>query len=157
LTARYKRRNDLHPRLFEETVGSVFRGLGFEARVTAYTNDGGIDVVLDENSETTIGIQVKRSKRRISVEQIRSFTGALVLGGYTKGVFVTTSEFQSGAKRVAGLAQLRGTAIELMDAKRFYDALRITQRPVYRNRQQLVRQILKVRNLQKDLTNPSVQ
>jgi restriction system protein len=127
LTARFESRFQVHPRVFEEVVGSVFRDHGYRVRVTAYSGDDGIDVILDGDAGTTIGVQVKRYKERISVAQIRELTGALVIGGHTKGIFVTTSEFQSGAERTANLSQIRGFPIELMDAEKFYDALKIAQ------------------------------
>jgi restriction system protein len=89
LAARYSDRFRVHPRVFEETVASVFRDLGYGARVTAYSGDDGIDVILDGQSDTMIGVQVKRYRNSIQVEQIRSLAGALVLGGLTRGIFVT--------------------------------------------------------------------
>jgi restriction system protein len=127
LALRYEKRFDLHPRLFEETVASVFRDRGFLARVTSYSGDGGIDVILERHGET-IGVQVKRYKNAISAEQIRSLAGALFIGGYTKGVFVTTSRFQPGGTEVSKLASARGMAIELLDAPRFFEELKIAQR-----------------------------
>jgi restriction system protein len=126
LTANFESRFELHPRKFEEVVGSVFADRGYSVRVTAYSGDGGIDVILDaENS--TIGIQVKRYKHKIGVNQIRELTGALVIGGHTRGIFVTTSEFQSGAIATANASGVRGYPIELIDAPRFYEALMIAQ------------------------------
>ncbi len=127
LTAKYDDRFRIDPRLFEVVVGSVFADLGYKALVTAYSGDGGIDVVLSAGDGTEVGVQVKRYKNSITVEQLRALTGALVVGGYTKGIFVTTSTFQSGAEATASLSGLRGFPIELYDAKRFYDALKIAQ------------------------------
>jgi restriction system protein len=127
LALRYEKRFELHPRLFEETVASVFRDRGFHARVTSYSGDGGIDVILERGGET-IGVQVKRYKNVISAEQIRSLAGALFIGGYTKGVFVTTSRFQPGSGRTSALAGARGMPIELLDAPRFFEELKIAQR-----------------------------
>ncbi|WP_261529015.1 restriction endonuclease [Burkholderia multivorans] len=127
LTLQYKKRFELHPRLFEETVASVFRDRGFHARVTSYSGDGGIDIILERPGET-VGVQVKRYKDAISAEQIRSLAGALFIGGFTKGVFVTTSRFQPGCAEVSALASVRGMAIELLDAPRFFDELKIAQR-----------------------------
>ena len=127
LTLKYEKRFELHPRVFEETVASVFRDRGFHARVTSYSGDGGIDVILERPGET-VGVQVKRYKNAISAEQIRSLAGALFIGGYTKGVFVTTSRFQPGGAEVKALANARGMAIELLDALRFFDELKIAQR-----------------------------
>lgn len=128
LSLRYEKRFEVHPRLFEETVASVFRDQGFHARVTSYSGDGGIDVIL-QRGEETVGVQVKRYKNAISAEQIRSLAGALYIGGYTKGVFVTTSRFQPGCKAVSTLASARGMAIELLDAPRFLAELNVAQRP----------------------------
>jgi restriction system protein len=120
--------------VFEETVASVFRDLGYGARVTAYSGDDGIDVILDGQSDTMIGVQVKRYRNSIQVEQIRSLAGALVLGGLTRGIFVTTSTFQGGADDTAQRLNTRGYQIELMDATRFFDALKIAQRSQYRSK-----------------------
>lgn len=127
LVARYESRFKIHPRLLDETVGSVFRSLGYDAVVTAYSGDGGIDVVLEKDGRQ-LGVQVKCTKRSISVEQIRSFVGALVLKGATEGIYVTTSRFQSGGEGTADLAKIRGYRVKLMDAPKLYDALKLAQR-----------------------------
>lgn len=132
ITARYEGRLSLHPRLFEEVVGSVFSDLGYSAVVTAYSGDDGIDVILTSGSDT-IGVQVKRYKNKISVEQIRSLAGALVLNGLTRGIFVTTSTFEAGAHSTADRLSHAGYRIELLDAPRFYDALHLSQRKMYRS------------------------
>jgi restriction system protein len=131
LAAKYNKRFQVHPKLFEETVASVFRDLNYKARVTAYSGDDGIDIILDGPDDSLIGVQVKRYKNTIKVEQIRSLAGALLIGGYTKGIFVTTSFFQPGAKRTVDLSALRGIPIELINATDFYDALQIAQRNRY--------------------------
>jgi hypothetical protein len=129
LLARYVSRFDIHPRLFEQTVASIFRDAGYSARLTAYSGDNGIDVFLDGPDDSLIGVQVKRWRGAIKVEQVHSLAGALIVNGCTKGVFVTTSEFQRGAKTNAERFEaLVGIPIELVDAGRLYDALRITAR-----------------------------
>lgn len=127
LTAKYGDRFDVHPRVFEEVVGGVMASLGYQARVTSYSNDGGIDVILDGPDSSTIGVQVKRWRQKIKVEQIRAFIGALILAGHTKGFFVTTSSFQSGANRIALESAERAVPVELIDSARFYDALKLSQ------------------------------
>jgi restriction system protein len=133
LTAKFESRHSIDPKLFEHTVASVFRNLGYSSRVTAYTNDAGIDVILDGPNDTTIGVQVKRYRNTIKAEHIRALLGALILGGHTSGVFVTTSSFQSGAFKAARQAASWGMPIELIDSSRFYDALKIAQRTTYTN------------------------
>jgi len=126
LTAKYDSRFHVDPRRFEEVVASVFRDLGFHAAVTGYTGDDGIDIVLTGPNDRQIGVQVKRSKNTIKVEGIRALMGALVVNNLTAGAFVTTSTFQRGARRTVDLAAIRGIAIELVDATRFLDALRLS-------------------------------
>lgn len=118
-----------NPKIFEDIVCSVFRDLGWHARVTAYRGDNGVDVILDGHEGSTIGVQVKRygKKRMIEAEQIRSLAGALLVNGHTRGVFVTTSNFRRGARKTAaGLAAI-GYPIELVDAERFLAALGVAQ------------------------------
>lgn len=81
LVAKYETRFDVGPQLFEETVASVFADIGYRTRVTAYSGDDGIDVVLDGPNDQRVGVQVKRYRNRISVEQLRALTGALVVNG----------------------------------------------------------------------------
>lgn len=127
LIRRFENRASLHPRLFEETVASVFRDHGYRAAVTAYSKDGGIDVVLDGPNGERIGVQVKRRSRSIEVEQIRAFLGALTLGGYTRGIFVSSSDFQKGAVDAAVRCSAEHVPIELVGAKRFLDMLGVAQ------------------------------
>lgn len=127
LLAKYNNRFLVNPQLFEETVASAFRGMGYYARTTAYQRDGGIDVILDGKDNKTIGIQVKRYKNSIRVSQIREFAGALIENDMTSGIFVTTSRFQKGVCESVANFNARGIAIELFDSNKFYDALQINQ------------------------------
>lgn len=125
---------DAHPKLLEDVVCSIFKDLGWRARVTAYSGDDGVDVILDGPEGSTIGVQVKRYKkeRRIEAEQIRSLAGALLAGGHTKGIFVTTSSFRRGAIKTADKLASAGYPIELVDAERFLEALGIAQLKSFR-------------------------
>lgn len=57
--------------------------------------------------------------------------GALVLSGMTKGVYVTTSKYTSGAIETAKEFRERGVKIALWNADTFYDKLKMTQRAIY--------------------------
>jgi restriction system protein len=116
----------------ELLVGDVFRNIGFNVRVTAYSNDDGIDLfVLDGKDDKTVGVQVKRYRNKIEAKQIRSFAGALVLNGLTRGVFVTTSGYTKGASNTAQRYLANKVDIDLWDSPRFYEALKLIQRPMY--------------------------
>lgn len=127
LLLQYEERFQMHPGLFEEVVADAFRNVGYYARTTAYQNDGGIDVILDGKDDQLIGVQVKRYRNSIKVSQIREFAGALIENDMTKGIFVTTSKFQSGVYKSASNFWERGIGIELIDGERFYDALQINR------------------------------
>lgn len=128
ITAKFEARFEMTPAMFEEVVASVYRSFGYQTVVTGRSGDGGIDIVLDGPGDRRVGVQVKRYRNSIEVEQIRAFAGALMLRGLTRGIFVTTSMFQSGVSSEARLATARGYPIELIDAPRFYDALKLAQR-----------------------------
>ncbi|VVE32100.1 hypothetical protein PFI31113_03663 [Pandoraea fibrosis] len=123
LMRKFEARTSIHPRLFELTVASVFRDFGYEAAATAYSNDGGVDVVLHDGSGARIGVQVKRQRRSVEVEQIRAFLGALIMGNFTSGIFVSSSRFRRGAVRAAQRSSEGIIPIELIDANRFLDML----------------------------------
>jgi restriction system protein len=120
---------ELHPRIFEEIVGSVFKDYGWEVKVTAFSGDNGVDVILTDSKERTIGIQVRRHKksRKIEAEQIRALAGALILNGLTEGIFVTTSSYRKGAVETAKKFSRLGYPIKLIDCKKFFEALEIAQ------------------------------
>jgi len=132
LTVKFDKIYGIAPRKFEEVVGSVFKNLGYRAVVTNYSGDKGIDVILHDSASNMIGVQVKRYNDKIQAAQIRELTGSLKLGDYTKGIFVTTSDFTQGAKTTSELSNIKGIPIELMNADRFYDALKLSQRAVDR-------------------------
>jgi len=131
---------DVHPRVLEEVVCSIFKDFGWRARVTGYSRDNGIDVILDGNDKDTIGVQVKRYKksRRIEAEQIRSLAGALVLGGHTKGIFITTTKYRAGAKKTAKKFKTIGIPIELLDTERFLSVLGIAQHQTFELNQEKI-------------------
>lgn len=132
LIARYSDRFKIHPRRYEEVVVSVFRNMGYRARITSYSNDDGVDaVIMDGERGDLIGVQAKRYSGKIEAHQIREFAGALILQGITQGIFVTTSSYTKGAYRTSENFARRLVAIDLMDAERFYSALKIARRPPY--------------------------
>jgi restriction system protein len=133
LLVHYEDRLQCHPRKYEEVVAGVFADLGYSTRVTSYSSDDGIDVFVFDGSDTTVGVQVKRYKGKISVEQIRSFAGALCLNGLTTGIFVTTSQFTTDAKNTAARYGQLGTRVHLWDADRFYDQLRVAKSSRFRS------------------------
>lgn len=128
LTAKYESRFSVNPKLFENLVADVYGSIGYDVYVTGYSDDGGIDVVLGDG-KTEIGVQVKRYKRKIEAEHIRAFAGALILANFRKGIFVTTSSYRAGAVAASKFFTEKTLPIELIDADKFYDALKISMKP----------------------------
>ncbi len=84
------------PSFFEKVVVDLMQAMGYgKGRVTAYSNDGGIDgmVSTDELGFRPIYTQAKRYKEdhKIGRPTVQSFVGAL--NGARNGVFITTSSF----------------------------------------------------------------
>ncbi len=90
------------PAFFEDLVIKLLVKMGYggsehDARVTGRSGDGGIDGLINEDrlGLDRIYVQAKRWKDKVGTPQIRDFVGSLAGGGAHKGVFITTSGFQS--------------------------------------------------------------
>jgi len=57
----------VNPRVFEETVASVFRDLGYHTRITGYSHDDGIDVVMDGPDDASPGAAMYEWCRALGV------------------------------------------------------------------------------------------
>jgi hypothetical protein len=133
LTAKFEVRFEVNPRQYELIVADVFRSAGYYVISSSLGGDEGIDAFAFANDSSEVfAIQVKRWRRPIQGEQIRAFGGALMQAGLTRGVYVTTSRFSRGGKKAATDIELQyGVAIKLVDAERFYEALRLSRRSRY--------------------------
>lgn len=95
------------PSFFERVIVDLLVGMGYggshesAAQRLGKSGDGGVDGVVDEDrlGLDRIYVQAKRYAPGNSVQraEIQAFVGSLVGFGATKGVFVTTSGFSSGA------------------------------------------------------------
>lgn len=87
--------------------------------VTKQTNDGGIDGIIKEDQLgfSSIYIQAKQwaLERTVDRPEVQKFAGALQGEKATKGLFITTASFSSGARLYA--ENLRGSTIVLIDGK----------------------------------------
>lgn len=95
---------EIDPFYFEKVILILLNRMGYgEFIETKKTGDGGIDGIINEDmlGLDKIYIQAKRyDKNKIREKDIRNFIGAMS-GDTRKGVFVTTSEFDSGAIKKA--------------------------------------------------------
>lgn len=92
------------PYAFEKVVLILLKKMGYGEFVeTAKSRDGGIDGVINEDQLglEKIYIQAKRfTDNKVRETDIRNFIGAMS-GDTTKGIFVTTTDFDENAKRKA--------------------------------------------------------
>lgn len=112
------------PAFFERLVVDLLLKMGYggyreDAGVpTQYTNDGGIDGIINEDplGLDTIYLQAKRYARERSVGRpdVQSFAGALDMQKSRKGVFITTSKFSNDAIEFVNLIE---KSIVLIDGK----------------------------------------
>lgn len=94
---------------FEKLVVDIMRAMGYggalggSAKPTQYTNDDGIDGIISEDplGLDKIYLQAKKWQNNIQRPEIDKFIGALTRKGASKGVFITTSDFSSGALEAA--------------------------------------------------------
>ena len=95
---------EIDPFYFEKVILILLKKMGYGDFVeTAKTGDGGIDGIINEDKLglDKIYIQAKRyGDNKIREKDIRNFIGAMS-GDTQKGVFVTTSSFDSGATKKA--------------------------------------------------------
>jgi restriction system protein len=127
LCASYERRFSLAPHQMEDVVASVFRSFGCDVEISKRSHDGGIDVFGLDWGGVPFGIQVKRYRNKIRIEEIRSFLGALLLQGKARGVFVTTSTFTKGASRLRNQARVAGIRLDYVDAERLLAMIKAAQ------------------------------
>lgn len=75
---------------FEVEMAALFRGLGYSARVTPGTGDGGIDIVLETDAETVL-VQCKAHKTPIGPHVVRDLYGTLISNGADRAILVSLS------------------------------------------------------------------
>jgi restriction system protein len=106
-----ERIQELSPAFFERSVVDLIVAMGYGGsrdsvvQKLGKSGDEGIDGVVNEDplGLDVVYVQAKRyaSDNTVGRERIQQFAGALVGQGASKGVFVTTSSFTSGAVQYA--------------------------------------------------------
>lgn len=127
LAARYDQRFHIDPYILEDVVASIFRSFRCDVHLSSRSHDGGLDIFGFDPRGQPFGIQVKRYRRKIEVEQLREFVGALTLHGTLRGVFVTTSSFTTGVPKLCSQAQISGIQLKCVDAAKLFDMLKAAQ------------------------------
>jgi len=108
---------NLSHRDFEEFTADLLRALGYQARATQYSQDGGIDVIAHRDplgvEPPLIKVQCKHQTGTISSPDVQQLIGALAPGEL--GVFVTLGVYSKDAVALErtrqGLRLLNGEAV----------------------------------------------
>ncbi len=113
----------LSPAEFEKLVVALLLKMGYgngiedAGRVTPVSNDAGIDGIIKEDQLgfSSICIQAKQwaADRTVDRPEIQKFAGALQGQLVSKGLFITTAKFTTGAREYA--ENLHGSKIVLID------------------------------------------
>lgn len=103
----------MDPLEFEELVRQLLETMGYQARLTKASHDGGVDIEA-YNPQPIVGgkivVQCKRYSGVVGAPYIRDLAGVVQHEGATKGILVTTSHFSPDAQSFA-----RGKPLELID------------------------------------------
>lgn len=113
----------IDPYFFEKVILILLKRMGYgDFTETSKTGDGGIDGIINEDKLglDKIYIQAKRyGENKVREKDIRNFIGAMS-GDTSKGVFVTTTDFDQGAIKKAHDAH---HTIILIDGKKLVDLM----------------------------------
>ena len=113
----------IDPYYFEKVILILLKKMGYGDFIeTSKSGDGGIDGIINEDKLglDKIYIQAKRyNENKVREKDIRNFIGAMS-GDTSKGVFVTTSEFDNGAVQKAHDAH---HTIKLLDGKKLVELM----------------------------------
>lgn len=118
-----ERLKEIDPYYFEKVILILLQKMGYGDFIeTSKSNDGGIDGIINEDKLglERIYTQAKRyNENKIREKDIRNFIGAMS-GDTNKGVFITTSSFDSGAIKKAKEAH---HTIILIDGNKLVDLM----------------------------------
>lgn len=137
------------PNFFEQLVVDLMIAMGYggsrkeAGRATQQTNDGGIDGIIKEDKLglDVIYLQAKRWANTVHRPEIDKFIGSLTRQRARKGVFITTSDFSSGARDAAASLDIKVVLI---------DGLELARLMVENNLGCNVKQVYEVRQLDSD-------
>ena len=96
---------------FEKEVATVFSANNYTTQVTSKSCDGGVDIILQKNSQT-IYVQCKAYNSKIGVAVIRELYGVMQNDDISHGIVATLKGFTAGAIEFA-----KNKNIELITAE----------------------------------------
>ncbi len=110
-------------RQFEHLVGEAYRRQGYDVEETGGGGaDGGVDLILRANGETSL-VQCKRWRtQRVGVDKVRELFGVVTAEGAGRGILVTSGKFTTAAQSFAA-----GKPLTLVDGPALAQLVRDVQ------------------------------
>ena len=121
------RKYEPSPTDFEGFCAGLFRSMGYRAKVTPKSNDGGYDIFLSRGRLTAIAeCKCYALDHKIGRPAIQKLVGANMIKQASKMLFITTSSFSAPAESYAV-----ETGVELVDGRRLLALVeKYMERPV---------------------------
>lgn len=91
---------DMSPEEFEHYCAAVLRQRKWEARVSRYSGDQGVDIVADKRGMRIV-IQCKKYSKPVGNRAVQEIVAGIAHEGAQRGVVVTTSEYTPAAEKLA--------------------------------------------------------
>ena len=96
---------------FEKELASVFLANHYKVTVTSKSNDGGVDIILNKNNQTTY-VQCKAHKSKIGVAVVRELYGVMQSDNIKSGMVASLNGFTSGAIEFANEKNIMLISVE---------------------------------------------
>lgn len=94
----------MDPFRFEHFTAGLLQAMGYHARATVSTGDGGVDVIASKDAlgieQPVIKVQCKRTVSTIGAPDVQNLAGALAHGGSEVGLFITLGNYSADAKHL---------------------------------------------------------
>ena len=128
LNAQPNRVAQIHWRQFEFLTGEFFRRNGYTVRVTPPSGDGGVDVIAERLDSITgpdcIVIQCRRyAGTTVTIDEVKAFWATILDSNATKGLIVTTSRLEDGARHYCEARKYRLTPGERETVEKWLQSL----------------------------------
>lgn len=108
----------LSPSGFEEYIGDLFEGLGYQrVNIRGGSGDQGVDILAEKDGER-VAIQCKRYKGMVGPHAVRDLMGAMGSADAQRGLLITTGVFSIQAEKMVGEAQ-----IEMIDGNKLIEVI----------------------------------
>lgn len=110
---------DLTPREFENEIAAIYSKMGYDVKITTFTNDKGVDVIAIKE-KVKFAVQCKRLQKDkvISRPELQKLYGGMASVKARRGIFVATCKFS-----VPALEFAKNNRIECIDLEQLVEII----------------------------------